>query len=209
MDPSVVIVLAPGLSLTTGLSFQHFQTQFPAARFEASNALTTTLRHRRHWGSDSSAGHEWDAGYSLRAATSLLDSDFAYLRHLLQAKYSLRTGPSSLTVRAMAGVTGDETPLFDRFTLGDSRTLRGWNKFDVAPVGGTRMAYASLQYTWHHVGAFYDTGSVWDRRSPARTRHAAGVLLAFDKEQEGPFLAIGFPVRGGSMAPVFILGMNF
>ncbi len=209
MDPSIVIVLAPGLSLTTGLSFQHFQTQFPAARFEASNAVTTTLRHRRRWGSGSSAGHEWDAGYNLRAATSLLDSDFAYIRHQVQAKYTLTEGPHSFTVRAMGGVVGDEAPLFERFAIGDSRTLRGWNKFDVAPLGGTRLAYGSLQYTYGRFGAFYDTGSVWDRRTPARARHSAGVLVAFDKNQEGPYLAVGFPLRGGSVAPIFVLGMNF
>ena len=38
-------------------------------------------------------------------------------------------------------------PLFERFTLGDSRTLRGWSKFDVAPVGGSRVAHGSLEYT--------------------------------------------------------------
>ncbi|MDZ4797883.1 MAG: BamA/TamA family outer membrane protein [Bryobacteraceae bacterium] len=209
MDPGIVIMLAPGLSLTTGLSFQQFQTQFPAARYEASNAVTTTLRHRRRWGNDSSAGHEWNAGYTLRAATSLLDSDFAYVRHDLAARYSFRQGASVLTVRALGGVVGDEAPLFERFTLGDSRTLRGWNKFDVAPLGGTRMAYASLQYTWHRCGAFYDTGSVWDRRTPARLRQSAGVMVALDKEQDGPYVAVGFPVRSAGFAPVFVIGMNF
>jgi hypothetical protein len=209
MDPAVVVLLARGLSLTAGLSFQHFQTQFPAARLEASNAVTTTLRHRRHWGTDSSAGHEWDAGYSLRAATSLLDSDFAYLRHHLDARYSFRQGAHALTVRALGGIVGEDAPLFERFTLGDSRTLRGWNKFDVAPLGGSRMAYGSLQYTWHRCGAFYDTGSVSDRRTPARLRQSAGIILALDKEQEGLYLAVGFPVRGAGFAPVFVIGMNF
>ena len=82
MDPSVVVLITPNLSLSTGVSIQHFQTQFPAARFEAANAVVTTLRHRRRWQSSGSvAGHELDAGYSLRAATNLFDSDFVYTRH--------------------------------------------------------------------------------------------------------------------------------
>jgi hypothetical protein len=209
MDPALVILLAPGLSLTTGLSFQHFQTQFPAARYEAANAVTTTLRHRRHWGTDPSAGQEWDAGYSLRAATSLLDSDHAYLRHELEARYTFREGPHVLTVRALGGVVGDEAPLFERFSLGDSRNLRGWNKFDVAPLGGTRVAYGSLQYTYRRFGAFYDTGSVWDKRTEGRVRQSAGLLVALNREKEGPYLAVGFPLRGSNIVPIFVIGMNF
>ncbi|MBC7925590.1 MAG: BamA/TamA family outer membrane protein [Bryobacteraceae bacterium] len=211
MDPAIVILLGPGLSLTTGLSFQHFQTQYPAARYEASNAVLTTLRHRRQWdGSDDSAGQEWDAGYSLRAATSLLDSDYAYLRHQFDARYSVKYGGHMLTARGLGGIAGERAPLFERFTLGDSRTLRGWNKFDVAPLGGTRAAHGSVQYTWKHAGAFYDAGSVWDRRTAARVRHSAGFLLALETDEAaGPYIAVGFPIRNGSVAPLFILGMNF
>lgn len=210
LDPAIVILLTPGLSLTTGLSFQHFQTQFPAARYEAANAVITTLRHRRRWQvSDSSAGHQWDAGYSLRAATSLLDSDYVYTRHEFDARYAMQHGHHALAVRALGGLVSERAPLYERFTLGDTRTLRGWNKFDVAPAGGTRSAYGSVQYTYRKVGGFYDTGSVWDRRAPARARHAAGILLAWHAEGEGPFLAIGFPLRSGGVAPLLILGMNF
>src|SRR3954471_5732711 len=46
-DPSIVIYLTPGLSLTSGLSFEHFQTQYPAAVYQAANAITTSLRYRR------------------------------------------------------------------------------------------------------------------------------------------------------------------
>ena len=155
------------------------------------------------------AAHEWDAGYNLRSRHRLLGSDFAYLRQQFDVRYTLHYGPNAITVRGLGGVTGDESPLFERFTLGDSRNLRGWNKFDVAPIGGTRLAYASVQYTWKQLGIFYDTGSVWDRSTPARARHSAGFLLAFDREQEGPYLAVGFPIHGGSIVPIFMLGMNF
>ena len=117
----------------------------------------------------SSSGQEWDTGYSLRAATSVLGSDFAYLRHQWDVRYALHYGSNAITVRGLGGVTGDDSPLFERFTFGDSRNLRGWNKFDVAPIGGTRLAYASVQYSWKQVGVFYDTGSVWDRSTPARS----------------------------------------
>ncbi len=209
-DPSIVIYLTPGLSLISGLSFEQFQTQYPATIHQAANAITTSIRYRRRLHAYGSAsGQEWDTGYSLRAATSVLGSDFAYLRHQWDVRYALHYGPNTISVRGLGGVTGDDSPLFERFTLGDSRNLRGWNKFDVAPIGGTRLAYASVQYSWKQVGVFYDTGSVWDRSTPARIRHSAGFLIAFDREQEGPYLAVGFPIHGGSIVPIFMLGMNF
>lgn len=210
MEPAVVILLAPSLSLTTGLDFQHFQIQFPAARFEAANAVVTTLRHRRRWESaDSSAGHDLDAGYSLRAATSLLDSDFIYSRHLADARYSLRYGRHLWTVAAMTGTISGEAPLFERFAIGDTRTLRGWNKFNVDPLGGSRLAHGSVQYRYGAVGIFYDTGTVWDRRENADVKHSVGVTVASGALKDGPFLTVAFPLRSGGFTPLFMLGMNF
>ncbi len=209
MDPAIVVLLAPGLSLTSGLSFQRFRIQVPEARYEASNAAFTTLRHTRQWSTGPALDHRWDASYGLRVAAANLDSDFAYVRHQFEMRYAAHSGSHRLSLRAGSGYAGDEAPLFERFTLGDSRTLRGWSKFDVAPLGGTRMAHASLQYTWRRVGAFYDTGSVWDRRTPSREKHAAGALLTLNSAQEGPFIAVGFPIRSGNVTPLFILGMTF
>jgi Omp85 superfamily domain len=209
LEPSVILMIAPGLTLSAGLSFQQFQTQFPAARFEAANAVATTLRQRRRWSSDSSAGQELDAGYSLRAATRSLDSDFVYTRHLAEARYSGRYDRHSWTLRGLGGYISGSAPLFERFALGDTRTLRGWNKFDVSPVGGSRVVYGSAQYRYRWVGVFYDAGSVWDSGRTATVRHAAGVLIASGFFGEGPFLTLGFPLRNGSFTPLFSMGMVF
>jgi hypothetical protein len=210
MEPAVAVLLAPDVTLTAGVSFQHFQTQFPAARFEASNAVFTTLRHVRRWdGSSSSAGQEVDAGYTLRAATRTLDSDFVYTRHSADARYAARYGPHFVTVRAEGGFISGTAPLYERFALGDSRTLRGWNKFDIDPLGGSRAVYGSVQYRYRWIGTFYDAGSVWDRNENVKGRHAVGVILAFGALREGPFIAIGFPLRNGSLTPMFTMGMDF
>jgi outer membrane protein assembly factor BamA len=210
MEPAVFFLITPNLSLSTGISIQHFQTQFPAARFEAANAVVTTLRHRRRWQSSGSvAGHELDAGYSLRAATNLLDSDFVYTRHLANASYSLRFGRQMVLLRALAGTMSGRAPLFERFALGDTRTLRGWNKFDVDPVGGSRVAHGSVQYQCRPLGVFYDTGAVWDRNRPVVARHSAGLTLALGALKDGPYITVAFPIRSGSIAPLFMLAMNF
>jgi hypothetical protein len=210
MEPTLAFLITPELSVSVGVSIQHIQTQFPAARFEAANAVVTTLRHRRRWRpTDSAAGHELDAGYSLRAATRSLDSDFVYARHAVDASYSVRYGRHLVTVRGGGGTISGTAPLYERFALGDTRTLRGWNKFDVDPLGGSRVGHASAGYRYRAVGVFYDTGSVWDRNEKADTKHSVGVTVASGALHDGPYLTVAFPLRGGTFTPMFMLGMNF
>jgi hypothetical protein len=209
MEPAIVILLAPGLSLTTGLNFQHFQTQYPAARYEAANALVTTLRHRRRWGSSGSLGHELDAGYGLRAATRMLGSDFVYARHGFDARYSMRRGRHEVTVRGGGGTIYGRAPLYERFALGDSRTLRGWNKFDIDPLGGSRAAHGTVQYMYRWLGLFYDAGRLWDEGQSADVKQSTGFTVALSGRHAGPYVTVGFPIRSGTLTPLFMMGMIF
>jgi hypothetical protein len=205
MAPSISIALLETLTLTAGVDIQHFQTQFPAARFEAANAVTTTLRHRRRWTSGASR-QEVDAGYGLRAATRFFGSDYVYNRHAMTAEYTAEIRDNVISASVQLGRINGQAPLFERFTLGDSRTLRGWSKFDIAPIGGSRVAHASFEYTFHWLGAFYDTGSVWEKGGSSSVKQSVGVAVG---GREGLFLALAFPLRSGSVQPLFILGMNF
>jgi outer membrane protein assembly factor BamA len=100
---------------------------------------------------------------------------------------------------------GGHAPLFERFALGDSATLRGWNKFDLDPVGGSRVIHGSIDYRYAFFHAFYDTGAVWDRTQDREQKQSAGVGF----KVEGFQLAVAFPIRAGHTEPVFLAGMNF
>jgi outer membrane protein assembly factor BamA len=104
------------------------------------------------------------------------------------------------------------SPLFERFVLGNSETLRGWNKYDLAPLGGNRAVSATVTYGYQIMRVFYDTGAIWDRGTRPEERHSAGIgvttgLGLFGKN--ALLLAVAFPLRGGRVEPVFIAGMNF
>ena len=64
----------------------------------------------------------------------------------------------------------DHAPLFERFTLGDSATLVGWDKYDIAPAGGDRVVYSSIEYRYTGLALFLDVGSVWDANTERRVR---------------------------------------
>lgn len=204
LEPEVTFVLAKPLTLSVGASFERLQDQSPAAEIESANALITTLRYHRRL-EDSTNQHDLDAGYSLRAATSLLNSDFVYARHRWQFRYMLTRGKSVVIDDLTTGMISGRAPLFERFVLGNSTTLRGWNKYELDPLGGNRMVHNTVEYRYGAFEAFYDSGAIWDRGDTAVLRHSIGVGL-----RQGLFsLAVAFPVRDGHIDPIFMVGMNY
>ncbi len=204
-QPTLTVELAKPLTLSVGTSMERFQTQFPAARTEAANAVVNTLRYHRQVEDSGVNRHDLEAGYTLRAATKLLSSDFVYARHEWNAYYSFTRGAHTILTHMTAGLLSGRAPLYERFVLGNSSTLRGWNKFDLDPLGGDRVAHNSLEYRYRYFEVFYDTGSVWNHDRAAIVRHSLGVGL----RKDGFSLAVAFPVRDGHAEPMFMVGMNY
>jgi len=211
-EPSATFVLAKPLTLTVGLSFEQLQPQLSAARSESANAVINTLRYHQRWTNSGATVQELDAGYNLRAATKSLGSDLGYTKHAVNARYGLKHDNQSIEVALVAGVILGQAPLFERFILGNSNTLRGWNKFDIDPLGGNRMVHGSVTYGYHIMRVFYDAGAVWDHGQSPDPKHSVGIGISsgLGLFQKGTFLlAVAFPVRQGRADPVFIAGMNF
>jgi hypothetical protein len=210
--PTVSVVIVPGLVYTAGVEFQHIEFQperpdfsLPAARTEAANSVLNTLRLRRSWGPTDSLRNTVEAGYSLRAATKTLDSDFVYARHFADGRYTADAGDNHITLRAGVGTMSGRAPLYERFSVGDSERVRGWNKFDIDPLGGSRVAYGTVEYRYDHFLVFYDVGSVWDRHEARVARHGAGAGFG----ASGWFIAVAFPLRSNGVQPVFMVGTTF
>ncbi|MGE5644980.1 MAG: BamA/TamA family outer membrane protein [Acidobacteriota bacterium] len=203
-EPAVTVVAARPLKLTFGMSFQRLQSQFPAAHTESSNAVISTLRYDRVLEESGPNKRRVEAGYSLRAATRSLGSDYAYTRHTFEFHYALWRGAHRLSERVTSGVIDGTAPLFDRFVLGNSTTLRGWNKYDIAPAGANRAVHNSLEYRYRAFEVFYDAGSVWNPGQAVVARHSTGAGLHLGDLA----LLIAFPLRSGRVEPVFIAGLN-
>jgi len=203
-EPEVMFTLSKPLTLSVGASFERFQNQFPAAQTESSDALITTLRYHRRI-EDEENQHDLDASYNLRAATRALGSDFAYGRNRWELRYMLTRGKSVMLDDFTAGAITGRAPLYERFVLGNSSTLRGWNKYALDPFGGNRMVHNSVEYRYGVFQAFYDAGAIWDGGDAAIVRHSAGLGL-----RQGNFsLAVAFPIREGHIDPIFMVGMNY
>lgn len=210
--PELTFRLAEPLELSAGVDFARYRTFLPnpvalgpGARTESSNAAVTTLRYRQRWSSDSDLHHEITGSYGVRKGLAAFESDALFTRQFADARYSLKHGHQTLKVGYLAGHINGASPMFERLVLGNSETLRGWNKFDVNPVGATRVQHGSIDYTYRAFLLFYDTGASWNASEDPEQKQSMGVGL-----QGGGFqLAVAFPFRTGHANPIVYLGMNF
>jgi hypothetical protein len=205
LAPSFAVRVAPPLTLLAGFELNRLQMQFPSARVEWANAVFGGVKAEHDW-ETGAIRHRIEADYRATSATGGLDSDFIYTQHRAGAMYRLRSGKEEFRVRFTAGVVNGNAPLFARFNLGNLDTLRGWSQFDVAPLGGGRMAHGSLEYRHDWFWTWYDTGAVYDRGSPSNVRHSVGLGIRPDRHFE---LGIGFPLHGGGITPVVFLRVGW
>jgi len=205
-EPEVRVVLMEPLEVDFGVRFARFRLSTPGATTESSNAVVSTLRYHQRWGSGADVQEqELEGSFSLDAATRLLQTDANYTRQTVKANYKFRHDRNHVEISFMAGRTGGEAPLFDRFVLGNASMLRGWSKFDLDPLGGSHVVYGSVGYSYRYYQVFYDTGAVWDRASEREQKQSVGAGF----KKEGFQLAVAFPVGAPRPIPVFFAGMNF
>lgn len=227
VEPSVAFAFNRNLYISAGSSISELQMQSPAMQSESARAAVGSIRYHRSFQTPNTF-HDFESGYEVRTGTRALDSDFVYTRHFWDAHYGFHDQNiipgSMINLDFHAGLISGGAPLFERFTLGDTRTLRGWNKFDVAPLGGSRVAYGSLSYRYRMLQLFYDVGSVWDAGARAQVRQSVGFGLretakdkksdtgrCFDKDDFFGcwFINVGIPIRNARLEPTITLGIGF
>jgi hypothetical protein len=211
--PELTFTVARPLTVAVGASFEDLDLESPNAGSRSANAATLDVHYGRRI--EGSVLQRIEGKYSLRVATRALGSTYAYARHLISVRYEAITGRHSVSDEFTGGAISGDAPLFDRFILGNSSTLQGWNRYELDPLGGSRIVHNQVTYGYRigngTVEAFYDAGAIWQpevttQYEKARTvRHALGAGY-----KQGVFaMAMAFPVRDGRIEPVFMAGMNY
>lgn len=207
-ESTATVVIARPLSWSFGVSVERMRMDSPGSPVEAANAVVSSLRFHKVWEDTPPDRQALDAAYILRAATRALASDFVYARHSAKVRYEVVKGHNEVTLDFTAGGIAGRAPLYERFVLGNASTLRGWNKFELDPVGGDRLVHGSIDYRYRFVTVFYDTGVLWNGSAATGQKHGMG--FGFRSEgKEGFLLAVAFPLRFGHVEPMFIAGFNF
>ena len=211
VEPELTWIMSRELSFTGGVSMESMQAEAPGEPGKSANALTGTVRYHKTF-EGSSVNQAVDGSYSVRAATHDLGSDFIYARHKVKAQYTASHNRHQVEVGFEGGVIAGTAPMFERFALGNTATMRGWDKFELDPLGGTRLADGSLTYKYRMVRVFYDAGAVWDRGDRPQPKQSLGAGLEGNLGFLGHnefLLAFAFPLNQGHPEPMFVAGMNF
>jgi len=201
-QPTATVVLLKPLTLTVGARVERFQDEGPGAEIESADAALADLHYHQNIMSAGSQ-QELDADCSLHSATRMLNSDYLYSMRTAGVRYQYRRGKHTITENAWGGYITGRAPLSDRFVLGNAEYLRGWNKYQIDPLGGNRALSNSVEYHYGPFQAFYDAGAIWDESQPIVARHSVGIGL-----RESVFsLAVAIPVRAGHVEPILIMGI--
>jgi outer membrane protein assembly complex protein YaeT len=122
------------------------------------------------------------AALHLEHAGSFLGGDYDYREITGEGRYYLAVAQKLvLAARVRAGAidpSGDDianVPFYKRYFLGGATNLRGWGRYDVAPLSGFGLPIGGHSFTnfstevrvpiWNNLGAvlFLDGGNVWSK----------------------------------------------
>lgn len=225
--PALTFVLNRDLSVSVGASFERMEMEAPSNAgndmSNSANAATAEVDFGRTVEGGENL-QRWDGKYGVRVGTRQLGSDYVYVRHSVSVRYEWRSGRHLVADRLIAGAISGQAPLFERFVLGNSSTLQGWDHYTIDPRGGNRMVHNSVSYGHQFQEGtpevFYDAGIVGNgntgngntgNSNPGNgnrlgtLRHSLGVGF-----RQGIFnVAMAFPLCQGRFAAVFMAGMNY
>lgn len=205
-QPLVTFVVAKPLLLTVGASFTELSEDIPAIRPESSHALLVGLRYHKQFGTTEDILQTVDSTYEFKSAFQGIGSDFVYTKHRWQAGYSWTKGHSTITDVVSAGYISGRAPVYERFVVGTSSLLRGWNRYEIDPVGGNRLLHNSVEYRYKMAGVFYDCGSLWNFGRVPTLLHSVGIGI----HQSIFSVAVAVPIRSdGRFEPTLLVGMNY
>jgi Omp85 superfamily domain len=204
ITPLLKFAFTPELSMSAGVGITELEPLAAGQSSQMANAAIGALDYKLRWSGEHDTSRTIESQFLVRAGTRSLESDLAYNRYAAQGAFEYERGKHQAVASGMLGRITGTAPLFERFTLGDTRTLRGWDKYDVAPAGGSRLLYASVEYRYSGVGVFLDLGSVWDEQTESRVRASTGLTFL-----AGPtFASIGFPLNTSNLTAIFSIGIR-
>jgi Omp85 superfamily domain len=175
--PSIAFAFNRNLFVTAGANFTELRMEGPAERWDAAHEGVASLQYDSKKIKRGKTTFENNTSYEVRTGARSIGSDFVYTRHFVDHSSTIAYGRHYLDLTFSAGKITGSAPLFERFSLGNVQTLRGWNKYDIDPLGGTRVWHTSVGYRYSELGFFMDVGDIWEPAFPHEVRTSVGVTL--------------------------------
>ena len=227
IEPSAKITIIPGVHITLGVTASQLQMQVPTSHFETVRTANGNADYT--FNLSSSQRHQLSGSYDIRVAGDTLGGSASFTRHLFDQNYEFKLkkpDPGTkftpdghqLDFKVQLGRITGTAPMFERFSLGSTSTLVGWNKYDISPLGASRMAYGAVTYTNRYFSTQFESGSLWNDGQSRVLHNAIGANLLLGNILHAPVAmriilnaarpGIGIPLQKNGAHPIFTLGGN-
>jgi hypothetical protein len=175
--PSVAFAFNRNLYVTGGAKLVELEMEGPTKHWRSVHEGVASIHYDSKEIKRGETSYQSAASYEVRTGARNIGSTFSFTRHAVDYSSTVKTGKHTVRLSAMGGKITGNAPLFERFTLGNTQTLRGWNKYDIDPLGGDRVWHAAAAYQYSVVGFFIDQGEIWSTGLARKTRRSVGLTL--------------------------------
>jgi outer membrane protein assembly factor BamA len=227
IEPSAKITITREFHITLGVTASQLQMQVPTSHFETVRTANGNADYKFYL--SSSQKHQLSGSYDIRVAGDTLGGSASFTRHLFDQNYEFKLkkpDPGTkftpdghqLNANIQLGRITGTAPMFERFSLGSTSTLVGWNKYDISPLGASRMAYGAVTYTNRYFSTQFESGSLWNDGQSRVLHNAVGANLLLGNILHAPAAmriilnaarpGIGIPLQKNGVHPIFTLGGN-
>jgi hypothetical protein len=188
LAPSVAFAFNRHVYVTAGANLVQLEMEGTTSHWRSAHAGVASLRYDSKKIERGESEYYFKGGYEVRTGARNIGSSFSYTRHAFDHSSTLKHDKHELQLSLRAGKITGNAPLFERFSLGNTETLRGWNKYDIDPLGGDRVWHYSAEYRFSPFGVFWDQGAVWGNGLARKTRQSVGVTIA-------KYFGVGMPLK--------------
>jgi len=186
--PSVAYAFNRHVYVTGGANLVELEMEGPTEHWRSVHEGVASIHYDSTQIKRGKSSYRSTASYEVRTGARNIGSTFSFTRHAVDYSSTAKAGKHAVMLTAMGGKITGNAPLFERFTLGNTQTLRGWNKYDIDPLGGDRVWHAAATYQYSGFGFFIDQGAIWGDGLARKTRRSVGLSL-------GRNFGIGMPLE--------------
>jgi hypothetical protein len=178
LSPSLAFAFNRYLYVTGGAKLVELEMEGPAKHWRSVHEGVASIHYDSKEIEKGDNSYQATASYEVRTGARNIGSTFSFTRHAFDHSTTVKAGKHKLKLSAMGGKITGNAPLFERFTLGNTQTLRGWNKYDIDPLGGDRVWHTSAAYQFSDIaGVFIDQGAIWGNGMSRKTRRSVGLTI--------------------------------
>jgi hypothetical protein len=197
LAPSLAFAFNRHVYVTAGANLVQLEMEGPDSHWRSAHAGVASLRYDSKKIERGKTEYYFKGGYEVRTGARNIGSSFSYTRHALDHSSMVKHEKHELQLSLMAGKITGNAPLFERFSLGNTQTLRGWNKYDGDARGGDNVWHYSAEYRFSPFGVFLDQGAFWGNGLPRTTRQTVGLTIL-------EYFGVGMPLNCNGQC-----GLNF